>query len=218
MTAPSSPVRARVVSGMRPTGQLHLGHLVGALGNWVPLQDAYDCFYFVADWHALTSDYANTGQLTTYAYEMAADWLAAGLDPEKSTLFVQSLVPEHAELYLLLSMVVPVPWLEPQDVAEAVLMTSRGGTRYQRTFLEGFIRPGPDAGNWASRAGLSALGVIATYGAFVIRRADRLLFGTDYLAPGQVVPQVDLYRKLDLPDDIREKVFRGNARRLLGLH
>lgn len=97
---------------MRPTGQLHLGHLVGALGNWVPLQDQYDCFYFVADWHALTSDYANTAQLTTFAYENAADWMAAGLDPEKSTIFVQSLVPEHAELYLLLSMVVPVPWLE----------------------------------------------------------------------------------------------------------
>jgi tryptophanyl-tRNA synthetase len=104
--------RARVVSGMRPTGQLHLGHLVGALGNWVPLQDQYDCFYFVADWHALTSDYENTSQLTAFAYENVADWIGAGLDPEKSTLFVQSLVPEHAELYLLLSMVVPVPWLE----------------------------------------------------------------------------------------------------------
>lgn len=100
------------MSGMRPTGQLHLGHLVGALGNWVPLQDRYDCYYFVADWHALTSDYGNTSQLTTYAYEMVADWIAAGLDPEKSTLFVQSLVPEHAELYLLLQMVTPIPWLE----------------------------------------------------------------------------------------------------------
>ena len=97
---------------MRPTGRLHLGHLVGALGNWVPLQDKYDCFYFVADWHALTSDYADTSQLTSYTYENVADWIGAGLDPEKSTFFVQSLVPEHAELYLLLSMVVPVPWLE----------------------------------------------------------------------------------------------------------
>jgi tryptophanyl-tRNA synthetase len=97
---------------MRPTGQLHLGHLVGALGNWVPLQDKYDCFYFVADWHALTSDYADTSNVTKYAYENVADWIGAGLDPEKSTFFVQSLVPEHAELYLLLSMVVPVPWLE----------------------------------------------------------------------------------------------------------
>ena len=97
---------------MRPTGRLHLGHLVGALGNWVPLQDKYDCFYFVADWHALTSDFADTSQLTSYAYDNVADWIGAGLDPEKSTFFVQSLVPEHAELYLLLSMVVPVPWLE----------------------------------------------------------------------------------------------------------
>jgi tryptophanyl-tRNA synthetase len=104
--------RSRVVSGMRPTGRLHLGHLVGALGNWVPLQSQYDCFYFVADWHALTSDFADTRQLTTYAYENVADWIGAGLDPDKSTLFIQSLVPEHAELYLLLSMVVPVPWLE----------------------------------------------------------------------------------------------------------
>jgi tryptophanyl-tRNA synthetase len=104
--------KARVVSGMRPTGRLHLGHLVGALGNWVPLQDKYDCFYFVADWHALTSDFADPSQLTAYAYENVADWIAAGLDPEKSTFFVQSLVPEHAELYVLLSMVVPVPWLE----------------------------------------------------------------------------------------------------------
>jgi tryptophanyl-tRNA synthetase len=104
--------KARVVSGMRPTGRLHLGHLIGALGNWVPLQEQYDCFYFVADWHALTSDYADTSRLTTYAYENVADWIGAGLDPERSTFFVQSLVPEHAELFLLLSMVVPVPWLE----------------------------------------------------------------------------------------------------------
>ena len=104
--------KERVVSGMRPTGRLHLGHLVGALGNWVPLQEKYDCFYFVADWHALTSDFADTSQLTSYAYENVADWIGAGLDPERSTFFIQSLVPEHAELYLLLSMVVPVPWLE----------------------------------------------------------------------------------------------------------
>ena len=104
--------KARVVSGMRPTGRLHLGHLIGALGNWVPLQEQYDCFYFVADWHALTSDYADTSRLTSYAYENVADWIGAGLDPERSTFFVQSLVPEHAELFLLLSMVVPVPWLE----------------------------------------------------------------------------------------------------------
>jgi tryptophanyl-tRNA synthetase len=105
-------VTARVVSGMRPTGRLHLGHLVGALSNWVRLQEQYDCFYFVADWHALTSEYADTSKVVENSYDMVADWIAAGLDPEKSTFFVQSLVPEHAELFLLLSMVVPVPWLE----------------------------------------------------------------------------------------------------------
>jgi tryptophanyl-tRNA synthetase len=108
----SSAARPRVVSGMRPTGRLHVGHLVGALSNWVRLQDKYDCFYFVADWHALTSEFANTGPLTSYAYDNVADWIGAGLDPERSTFFIQSLLPQHAELSLLLSMVVPVPWLE----------------------------------------------------------------------------------------------------------
>ena len=102
----------RVVSGMRPTGRLHIGHLVGALKNWAALQEQYDCLYFVADWHALTSEYANTSELAANAIDNAADWIAAGVDPERSTLFIQSLVPEHAELYLLLQMVVPIPWLE----------------------------------------------------------------------------------------------------------
>ena len=104
--------RPRVVSGVRPTGKVHLGHLVGALRNWTALQEEYECCYFVADWHALTSDYADPSQLTSYAYDNVADWIAAGIDPERSTLFVQSLVPEHAELFLLLSMTVPIPWLE----------------------------------------------------------------------------------------------------------
>jgi tryptophanyl-tRNA synthetase len=104
--------RQRVVSGMRPTGRLHLGHLVGALQNWVDLQRDYDCFYFVADWHALTSEYAATEGIVENALDNVADWIAAGIDPEKSTLFVQSLIPEHAELYLLLQMVTPIPWLE----------------------------------------------------------------------------------------------------------
>ena len=105
-------MRPRVVSGMRPTGKLPLGHLVGALDNWAALQQQYDCFYFVADWHALTSDYADTSDIVPSAYDNAADWIAAGLDPDRSTLFIQSLVPEHAELFLLLSMTVPIPWLE----------------------------------------------------------------------------------------------------------
>ena len=102
----------RVVSGMRPTGKLHLGHLVGALDNWVKLQADYDCFYFVADWHALTSGYADTSEVVSSAIDNVADWIGAGLEPERSTIFVQSMIPEHAELYLLLQMVTPIPWLE----------------------------------------------------------------------------------------------------------
>jgi tryptophanyl-tRNA synthetase len=104
--------RARVLSGMRPTGKLHLGNYLGALDNWVRLQDDYDCFYFVANWHALTSDYSHAKEIPENTVEMLADWLGAGLSPERSTLFVQSLVPEHAELHLLFSMIIPVAWLE----------------------------------------------------------------------------------------------------------
>ena len=104
-------VRDRVLSGMRPTGKLHLGNYLGALDNWVRLQDQYQCFYFVADWHLLT-DHLDTSDVPHNVVEMLADWLGAGLDPERSTLFIQSLVPEHAELHLLFSMVTPVSWLE----------------------------------------------------------------------------------------------------------
>jgi len=97
---------------MRPTGPLHLGNLLGALANWVKMQDTYDCFFFIADWHALTSDYEKPDNISNYTREMMLDWLSAGLTPEKSTLFVQSLVKETSELYLLLSMITPVPWLE----------------------------------------------------------------------------------------------------------
>jgi tryptophanyl-tRNA synthetase len=104
--------RPRILSGMRPTGPLHLGHLTGALDNWRRLQDTYDCSFVVVDWHALTTDYANPAEIRQNILEVTIDWLAAGLDPERSTLFIQSLVPEHAELHLLLSMVTPVSWLE----------------------------------------------------------------------------------------------------------
>ena len=104
--------RPRILSGMRPTGPLHLGHLTGALDNWVPLQDTYDCFYCIVDWHALTTDYADPSRIRENILEVALDWLASGLDPARSALFVQSDVKEHAELHLLLSMVIPVPWLE----------------------------------------------------------------------------------------------------------
>jgi tryptophanyl-tRNA synthetase len=104
--------KKRVLSGMRPTGPAHLGHLVGAFDNWVAMQDELECFYCIVDWHALTTDYANTAELRNNIRELALDFLAVGLDPNRSTLFVQSHVPAHAELHLLLSMVVPLPWLE----------------------------------------------------------------------------------------------------------
>jgi tryptophanyl-tRNA synthetase len=97
---------------MRPTGRLHLGNLVGALANWINLQNEYESYHFVADWHMLTTDYANTSELQTNIQEMVTDWLAAGLDPEKSVFFIQSRVPEHAELHLLFSMMTPLGWLE----------------------------------------------------------------------------------------------------------
>ncbi len=104
--------KRRVLSGMRPTGKLHLGHLVGALQNWVALQAQYDCFYCVVDWHALTTNYADTSEIVANGYDNVADWIGAGLDPGQSTFFIQSLVPEHAELYLLFQMITPIPWLE----------------------------------------------------------------------------------------------------------
>ncbi len=104
--------KKRILSGMRPTGQLHLGNYHGALENWVRMQEDYDCFFFIADWHALTSDYEDPSRIADYVKEMILDWLSAGLSPEQSTLFVQSHVKEHAELFLLLSMITPVPWLE----------------------------------------------------------------------------------------------------------
>ncbi|MFP4477583.1 MAG: tryptophan--tRNA ligase [Desulfatibacillaceae bacterium] len=104
--------KKRVLSGMRPTGPLHLGNLHGALANWANMQEEYDCFFFIADWHALTTDYENTEQVHENIREMMIDWLSAGLSPDKCTMFVQSHIKEHAELFLLLSMITPVPWLE----------------------------------------------------------------------------------------------------------
>ncbi len=112
MTPAPEKSRARVLSGLRPTGKVHLGHLVGALQNWLELQKQYDCYFFVADWHALTTHYADTSQLQNYILESVTDYLAVGLDPAKAVLFQQSHVPEHAELHLLLSLITPLGWLE----------------------------------------------------------------------------------------------------------
>jgi tryptophanyl-tRNA synthetase len=162
-------MKPRVVSGMRPTGKLHLGHLVGALNNWASLQDQYECFYFVADWHALTSDYADTSEIVASAYDMAADWIAAGLDPERSTLFIQSLVPEHAELYLLLSMTVPIPWLERVP-----------------TYKEQMDQ--------LSEKDLSTLGFL---GYPLLQTADIIMYGAHYVPVGDdQVPHLELSREI----------------------
>jgi len=104
--------RKRVLSGMQPSGLLHLGNLLGALDNWKALQEQYDCYFFVADWHALSTNYADTSRIKEFTRELLIDWLAAGIDPQRATVFVQSRIPEHAILYLLLSMIVPIRWLE----------------------------------------------------------------------------------------------------------
>jgi tryptophanyl-tRNA synthetase len=127
--------RPRVLSGMRPTGRLHIGHFFGALENWVKMQSSYDCFFFVADWHALTSDYADTSAIAQNSIEIAIDWLASGLDPAKCTIFVQSQVPEHAELQLLLSMVTPLGWLERVPTYKEALENIKGKDLHTFGFL-----------------------------------------------------------------------------------
>lgn len=129
--------KKRILSGMQPSGPLHLGNYFGALQNWVSLQDEFECFYFIADWHSLTTLYEDPSDIKKYSMEVAIDWLASGIDPEKSTLFVQSRIPEHAELHLILSMIVPVPWLErnptykeKQQEVKSVDMSSYGFLGY----------------------------------------------------------------------------------------
>ena len=108
---PTTP-KKRILSGMRPTGSLHLGHLVGTLENWVRLQDEYDCFFMVADWHALMGEYEHPASVATYSLENVIDWISYGIDPERSTLFIQSRVPEHLELCMVFSCLTPLGWLE----------------------------------------------------------------------------------------------------------
>ena len=121
-----TPTQRRVLSGMRPTGKLHLGNYMGALHNWVQLQNHYECFFFIADWHALTTDYADPSQIKQNTVDVALDFLAAGLDPEKCTIFVQSHVKQHAELHLLLSMLTPLGWLERVPTYKDQLENLRG--------------------------------------------------------------------------------------------
>ncbi len=127
----------RILSGMQPSGKLHLGNYFGALKNWVSLQDEFECYFSIADWHALSSLYETPQSIKEYSFELAVDWLSAGLDPDKSTMFVQSEISEHAELHMILSMIVPVPWLErnptykeKQDEIKNVDMNSYGFLGY----------------------------------------------------------------------------------------
>src|SRR5579862_7538433 len=124
----TTATKKRVLSGMRSTGKLHLGNYVGALENWVRMQNEYDCFFFIADWHALTTDYADTSRLKENSVDVLLDWLAAGLDPEKCVMFIQSHVKQHAELHLLLSMITPLGWLErvPTFKEKRELMEAKG--------------------------------------------------------------------------------------------
>ena len=154
---------------MRPTGKLHLGHVVGALDNWVKLQERYDCFHFIADWHALTSDFADPSRIRENRLEMMVDWLAAGLDPNKSVMFVQSSVPEHAELHLILSMITPLGWLErvPTYKEQRENITDK------------------DLGNYGF------------LGYPVLQAADILMYKADFVPVGEdQVPHVELTREI----------------------
>jgi tryptophanyl-tRNA synthetase len=166
---PANIQRKRVLSGMRSTGRLHLGNYVGALQNWVGMQDQYECFFFIADWHALTTDYADTSRVKENSLEVMLDWLAAGLEPERCTMFIQSHVPQHAELHLLFSMITPLGWLErvPTYKEQKENITDKDLTTY------GFL------------------------GYPVLQAADILIYKGDFVPVGEdQVPHVELTREI----------------------
>jgi len=168
MTSRSSQ-RKRVLSGMRSTGRLHLGNYVGALDNWVRMQEQYDCFFFVADWHALTTDYADTSKIKENSLEVLLDWLAAGLDPERCTMFIQSHVAQHAELHLLFSMITPLGWLERVPTYK----------EQRENILE------------------KDLGTYGFLGYPVLQAADILVYKGDFVPVGEdQVPHVELTREI----------------------
>jgi tryptophanyl-tRNA synthetase len=165
----NSNKKPRVLSGMRSTGKLHLGNFVGALDNWVKLQDNYECFFFVADWHALTTDYADTSAIKQNSMEVLLDWLAAGLDPQRCTMFIQSHVPQHAELHLLFSMITPLGWLERVPTYKE-----------QRENIKE-----------------KDLGTYGFLGYPVLQSADILIYKADYVPVGEdQVPHVELTREI----------------------
>ena len=183
--------REVVVSGMRPTGRLHIGNYWGALKNWVSLTDRYDCYFFVADWHMLTTGYADTAALQANIREMVLDWLAAGLDPKKCVIFKQSDVPEHAELALLLGMVTPLSWLENtptwkeqlQELAKTKLSKAADGEDHKTA-----------QGEAASRYEIRTFGFL---GYPVLQAADILLYHGSRVPVGQdQLPHVELSREI----------------------
>ena len=161
--------RPRILSGMRPTGRLHLGNLVGALQNWVELQETHDSYHFVADWHMLTTNYASTLGLQENTREMVTDWLAAGLDPHKAVFFVQSRLPEHAELHVLFSMLVPLGWLERVPTYKEALENLKDRDLHTYGFL----------------------------GYPVLQAADILMYKADYVPVGEdQLPHIELTREI----------------------
>lgn len=177
--------RPRILSGMRPTGKLHLGNLVGALENWIKLQDQYDSYHFVADWHMLTTDYADVSRLQENILEMVTDWLAAGLDPSKSTFFVQSRIPEHAELHLLFSMVTPLSWLERVPTYKEQLESLRDRDLHTYGFL----------------------------GYPLLQAADILIYRADAVPVGEdQVPHVELTREVARRFNLAYGAARGGAK------
>jgi tryptophanyl-tRNA synthetase len=191
-------IKKRVLSGMRPTGRLHLGHYFGALSNWVKLQNEYDCFFFVADWHALTTHYEDTSSIAENTLQVAMDWLSVGLDPAKSTLFIQSSVLEHAELHVLLSMITPLSWLERVPTYKEQIENLKGRD----------------------------LGTYGFLGYPLLQSADIVLYGEpkhDLLVPvgEDQAPHVELTREVVRRFDshygfrIKEKLFEKSERREL---
>ncbi len=161
--------KKRALSGIQPSGKLHLGNLVGALSNWVKLQDKYECFYFIADIHALTTGYADTGKLKENIMDVAMDMLSAGLDPEKSDLFIQSAIPEHSELHLLFSMITPIPWLERVPTYKTQIEELKG----------------------------KDLGTYGFLGYPVLQAADILIYKADAVPVGQdQLPHLELTREI----------------------
>ncbi len=162
-------MRKRVLSGMQPSGLLHLGNLLGALENWKALQSEFDCFFFVADWHALSTNYADTSRIREFSRELLIDWLAVGIDPKQATVFIQSRNPDHAILHVLLSMLIPIPWLErnPTYKEKREQITDRDLSTY------GFL------------------------GYPVLQAADILLYKPDYVPVGKdQLPHLELTREI----------------------